>query len=288
MTSSQTTGSLPSLPQELIDRIIDCHQDDGQNLRSFALVSYSWMIRARRHLFTSVTVSKNFPLRGEKSHFASFVRVLQAGPSVSHAVQRLSINHTTTTLQEIFPILHQLVQLRALSLFTVSIPPSSTIADMTPVFDSLELLVLSSCSVERVEDVVWLICLLSRSLKALHILSLFHTASSGRDVDPSPIPGELSGHNRHIDALVFKPNLDRGHDELCSQLVTGLLNLLDDRSLTSLDINLDPHPFSWVKGTSRLLTVAAPRLQNLNVVILNSSASNRTSLCADADNQGSD
>ena len=46
-----TTMSLPHLPAELLDHVVDLLQDEGDALENCCLVSKSWIPRSRRHLF---------------------------------------------------------------------------------------------------------------------------------------------------------------------------------------------------------------------------------------------
>lgn len=45
-----------SLPQELIDQIVDCLSDDPEALRACSLIGQAWLHRCRQHLHRSVTI----------------------------------------------------------------------------------------------------------------------------------------------------------------------------------------------------------------------------------------
>lgn len=82
--------SLPNLPQEIKDQVIDLLHDDDETLRSCALVSHSWLRQCQKHLFAEVRINYHLLMKwcrnvgpGEDG-LSSFTRKLE----VSHRSPR--------------------------------------------------------------------------------------------------------------------------------------------------------------------------------------------------------
>ncbi|KAJ3819874.1 hypothetical protein EV361DRAFT_769914, partial [Lentinula raphanica] len=52
----RVSTTMSSLPQELIDRIIDEFHNSSQDLNTLSLVGRSWLQRARFHIFRYLTL----------------------------------------------------------------------------------------------------------------------------------------------------------------------------------------------------------------------------------------
>ena len=68
-TCRETMMSIPPLPQEILDYIVDILQDEPQTLRDCCLVAKSWAPRTRKHLFTHVTFNSPSRLDAWKKTF---------------------------------------------------------------------------------------------------------------------------------------------------------------------------------------------------------------------------
>ena len=68
-TCRETMMSIPPLPQEILDYIVDILQDEPQTLRDCCLVAKSWAPRTRKHLFAHVTFNSPSRLEAWKKTF---------------------------------------------------------------------------------------------------------------------------------------------------------------------------------------------------------------------------
>ncbi|KAF6759517.1 hypothetical protein DFP72DRAFT_1100979 [Ephemerocybe angulata] len=76
-----------TLPQELIDYIVDHASDDKETQKRLSLVNHSWSHQTRRNLFQTVS----FELGGQSC--ARLNEVLQANPSLYQHIQTVRIGH---------------------------------------------------------------------------------------------------------------------------------------------------------------------------------------------------
>lgn len=91
------------LPQELIDRIIECDKDNVTALREYSLVCRSWTASSQRHLFSSICLepgnelntsppihdSESFLVSGPFSRFASVAR---RSPHILRYTRRIGLS----------------------------------------------------------------------------------------------------------------------------------------------------------------------------------------------------
>ncbi|TBU39568.1 hypothetical protein BD309DRAFT_1011907 [Dichomitus squalens] len=75
--------SLPDLPPELYDCVLDCLSDDKPTLRRCALASRQWLPRVQHHLFRSIYI--------DWSNCYAFTRLLQSNPALGLHVATLEI-----------------------------------------------------------------------------------------------------------------------------------------------------------------------------------------------------
>ncbi|KAI0950688.1 hypothetical protein AcW1_007933 [Taiwanofungus camphoratus] len=80
-------NSVPTLPPELRDLIVDQLRDDKTTLAECSLVSLGWLNRSRYHLFASVQVADSH----DRLHFKAFGHFVGATPSIWKYVRRLRL-----------------------------------------------------------------------------------------------------------------------------------------------------------------------------------------------------
>ncbi|KAI0925503.1 hypothetical protein AcV5_008223 [Taiwanofungus camphoratus] len=80
-------NSVPTLPPELRDLIVDQLRDDKTTLAECSLVSLGWLNRSRYHLFASVQVADSH----DRLHFKAFGHFVGATSSIWKYVRRLRL-----------------------------------------------------------------------------------------------------------------------------------------------------------------------------------------------------
>ncbi|KAF9026828.1 hypothetical protein BDZ89DRAFT_1067319 [Hymenopellis radicata] len=91
------------LPQELIDRIIECDKDDVTALRKYSLVCRSWTASSQRHLFSSIclepgkVLNTSPPLHNSETFLVSgpfirFTSVAKRSPHILHYTRRIGLS----------------------------------------------------------------------------------------------------------------------------------------------------------------------------------------------------
>ncbi|KAF8075343.1 hypothetical protein FPV67DRAFT_629796 [Lyophyllum atratum] len=89
--------SIATLPQELVDQIIDHLHDQDLTLKACALVCRTWLTPCRSHIFRNVVLQPRLVVRGflnwfkGPSHIASLYSILDSTPEVASFIRNLVI-----------------------------------------------------------------------------------------------------------------------------------------------------------------------------------------------------
>ena len=83
---SSVAMSLPYLPQEIKDQVIDILYDDDDTLRSCALVSRSWLRQSRKYLFAEVRIGYHLLMKWCRN-------IAPGEDGLSSLVRRLNVSH---------------------------------------------------------------------------------------------------------------------------------------------------------------------------------------------------
>jgi hypothetical protein len=119
-----TASPRPSIPQELIEIIIDFARHDALSLRTFALAHPNFSHACQKYLFSMVTICPPNPTTEKKTTPAQrFLQLLTSSPHISRHVRALTIEceghsgddepwlHTDTSLHLILPFLSRLTKI---------------------------------------------------------------------------------------------------------------------------------------------------------------------------------
>lgn len=121
-------NSIPTLPPELRDLIVDQLRDDKTTLAECSLVSLGWLNRSRYHLFASVQVADSH----DRLHFKAFGHFVGATSSIWKYVRRLRLRGiadedrtSKLDIQTLAFILNKLFRLHTLELVELVLCASS-------------------------------------------------------------------------------------------------------------------------------------------------------------------
>lgn len=89
----------PTLPQELVDHVIDLNADHVVALHASALVSRSWTTRAHRHLFRTITITFHKP-----KTLVNLASVFRTSSFLASHVQTVSFTGNTKSSLVTFPL----------------------------------------------------------------------------------------------------------------------------------------------------------------------------------------
>lgn len=135
----------PRLPLELVDEIIDACHGDMPTLYALSLVSARVSRRTRTHIFDSIHTTLSDDVHPEDNeisddqserdallihrpvvpHFRRFTALLDSNPSIGKSVRELAIEDGSIDLEQFFPILQVLSNLRSLSFKSVKLLQTS-------------------------------------------------------------------------------------------------------------------------------------------------------------------
>ncbi len=121
-------GAAARLPQEIIDIIINHSHNDKSALTVLALVSWSWLNSACRHLFAKVELRELYETADGPIPFDPFWRfhsgleILTRSPSIASCIRfvQIRVNHDQYLVTQGFQFLSLLPNLRALSLMNIA------------------------------------------------------------------------------------------------------------------------------------------------------------------------
>lgn len=121
--------SFLSLPQELIDEIIDNLHDDGAALAACSLVANTWLPSSQRHLFQGITVHLKDGVIPPNRRMLDFQSFLQNSPRCRDYIRTLALveapgSSVMLDLPLLYAITSMLDHLRCLKLIRVSWPSS--------------------------------------------------------------------------------------------------------------------------------------------------------------------
>ncbi|KAK0504385.1 hypothetical protein EDD18DRAFT_1345281 [Armillaria luteobubalina] len=89
-------AGLDSLPNEVIDAIVDENQDDKAALRACSLINHSWTYSSQRHIFSRVNFNNkrtnNFGQRHGQRSIEQFYTVICAHPSIATFVKAVDVS----------------------------------------------------------------------------------------------------------------------------------------------------------------------------------------------------
>ncbi|RPD53069.1 hypothetical protein L226DRAFT_347986 [Lentinus tigrinus ALCF2SS1-7] len=217
--------SKPHFPAELVDVVIDFLHDDPRTLKTCALVSRSWLISSRYHLFHTYTISD----RLKAQNCVIFFKIT---PDVAPYVRRLEVKRGFDhfiEFSELVNVLHSLPSIRSLAISEISIgkpqPRQNTHEPEPlpgPTFGALEELTVTTCNItthefsllfrllglfteiRRVELVqratarIWLMYTALRSIIPAHHISIVHLLAWNI---PPPVIANLVSRTRTADVL---------------------------------------------------------------------------------------
>lgn len=112
--SMDRLSDVPTLPQELIDHIIDFLERDRVSLRACALVSRSWSRRPHSLLWRAISIDGNYHIPPS----SSFRTMLSAAPHIRNAIHTLKTRNLLNTngLGDLISLLDSLPNLHSISL----------------------------------------------------------------------------------------------------------------------------------------------------------------------------
>ena len=235
--------SVPELPTELTDAIIDHLHDDKPTLLDCSLVCSSWLESSRYHLFRSIRIRGDDPGRG----YPEFIAFIDGSPHVHKYIQEVcfrvagALASRPPEIRSVGPyllsfVLETLPSLRSIILDNVSWdrqltigpegctpkcwPPASPKALDTLTFTRVVTEDLHSLRVLRLNDIVEILGSL-RSLRVLNFFNLTLELNQGASLIPAlPEDLQLEELNAHANyaRLPDTPELDAFHESVTRQL----------------------------------------------------------------------
>ena len=123
-------SDIQTLPQELIDNIVDHLHDDKKSLSSASTISHSWLLSCRFHLFRCIHIK-----RSRVSPIDDFAQFLETSPSICPIIECLDIKGrlNTTVLFRILSCLDRLTSLKLETQFQ-SVESEPTTSSFPPIF----------------------------------------------------------------------------------------------------------------------------------------------------------
>lgn len=245
-----------------MDTVVSHFQGDKEQLLLLSLVSVSWFISSRRHLFRSIRVKGVGPAH---RNIEALPKVLHCSPPVFHHIQELSIESGDINLPALLPALLQLTQLRQLYLQFLLIQVPSTVTPLpeftSPPLRGIELLQLSSCRIHGHPRSLFELIRAFPSISELAMSRLWSTWQCHQD------PGALQPppFRTHIKSFVY-----RSPNTVSSEVLDGCLQMMDECSLETLVIELVPQMntrqqyASLIRAASRNLKTLILDVDNLS------------------------
>ena len=143
------------LPPELVDVIIDFLHDEPRALKNCALVSRSWLLSSRYHLFHTYTITD----RLKAQNCIIFFKIT---PDVAAQIRNLEVKRGFDhfiEFTELVDIMHALPSLRSLAISEISLgkpePRQNTLVPepipANPAFETLERLIVNTCNITTYE-----------------------------------------------------------------------------------------------------------------------------------------
>ena len=143
------------LPPELVDVIIDFLYDEPRALKNCALVSRSWLLSSRYHLFHTYTITD----RLKAQNCIIFFKIT---PDVAAQIRNLEVKRGFDhfiEFTELVDIMHALPSLRSLAISEISLgkpePRQNTLVPepipANPAFETLERLIVNTCNITTYE-----------------------------------------------------------------------------------------------------------------------------------------
>jgi len=219
------------IPQELVDQIIAYHDTDLTQLRIFTLVSYPWLVVARRHLFRTIFVTASYRY-GKGMDPAEFPSLLKTGgPTVCLAVQHLRFGRSVgadVELPVVVEALHRFSNLKTLAINNRISETPLTVTLPSPLCICLNKLNLSKCSVSR--GTFLEVISLFESIMDLRLIEM-----SIRDDSASP-KRSFPARNRRAKTGVRSLAFWKNTDARLSEFVAGLLAVVDVESIELMDL----------------------------------------------------
>lgn len=230
----------------------------------------------------SIEVHNTTPKRPQ---LTTFVKLLESdpGPSVCTSIRKFALFAGKISLAELVAILTPLCNLRVLSLQSVALHPglvqpkqsSSLPATFPTLYDNLDRLRIFDCKFDRGRDVLAFINL-SHSIQDLELKHL----RPSRDTADGSLPlgveqsmetihqisaTSLNHYNNFFSDVLNAGNVDPALHR--KDFVSGIVELLDGRSLSSLHVNIFPDEVLEFDVYTKLISATCARLEELTVYV---------------------
>ncbi|KAH8085984.1 hypothetical protein BXZ70DRAFT_555659 [Cristinia sonorae] len=256
---------LPSrIPQELVDSIISYFHNNPDGLRNLAVVSRSWLVSARHHIFCSTNINPAhvdslFKMSDAVRPFVERLKVEQPAGALDRpeAHGALSVGRLVEAVA-LFPRLKSLL-LATAELSSAALVPAAVPASLPT---KLELLEISSFRIagDSFTPVIQLIGLFD-TITTLRLAGIHHgdDSSTSGDAHPSGVNGSSSRRKTAVKSLCFKKNTTD-----TAKFVEDLLAVVNLEQLERLEIG-SAKPL-WPQY-SRIVNAAAPSVKELVVLL---------------------